>query len=125
MPKQVKDWEIKIDADAIDKYVVSRSFNTKDKVRKNKVDLSDLEQMELDSMYPSEDDPINPDYYKVGGIESIDVIEAKLTPEEFRGFLKGTALKYQLRGNWKENGRQDYEKAQWYIDRLLNADTKL
>lgn len=32
-------------------------------------------------------DKINPDHYLVGGIETIDYIQAKLTGEQFTGYL--------------------------------------
>ena len=35
-----------------------------------------------------------PPHYPQGEIECIDAIEAALTPEEFRGYCKGNALKY-------------------------------
>ena len=47
-----------------------------------------------------------PAHYLVGGIEAIDVIEAKLTPEQFRGYLLGSSLKYQLRANHKNASRR-------------------
>ena len=40
-------------------------------------------------------------YYDAGGISTIDVIRAKLTPEQFKGFLLGNAIKYALRMNHK------------------------
>jgi len=59
-------------------------------------------------------------YYDIGGIETIDIIRAKLTPEEFRGFLLGNALKYLCRCGWKtDNHRRDVEKARNYLDLLL------
>lgn len=66
-------------------------------------------------------DNINPDHYKVGGIETIDYIQAKLSPEEFRGYLRGNALKYLSRAGHKDDAAQEYRKAMWYIERLLNA----
>ena len=38
----------------------------------------------------------SPKHYKLRGldIESVDVIKATLTPEEFQGWLKGNAMKY-------------------------------
>lgn len=65
-------------------------------------------------------DPIhNPSHYTNGGIEFIDVLRAKLSPDEFRGFLKGNVLKYTLRAEHK-NGAQDYAKgakyAQWLAE---------
>lgn len=66
------------------------------------------------------DDPVNPNHYKVGGIESINYIQAKLTPEEFAGFCKGNALKYISRAGHKGSAAEDTRKAIWYLNRLLN-----
>ena len=60
---------------------------------------------------------VNPEHYKVGGIETIDYLKAKLSPEEFRGFLKGNIIKYTSRAEHK-NGMEDYQKAQWYVNKL-------
>lgn len=49
-------------------------------------------------------------YYDAGGIEVIDVIKAKLTPEQYEGYLLGTAIKYALRANFKESKERDFEK---------------
>ena len=57
----------------------------------------------------------DPDHYKVGGIESIDVIRAKLSPEEFRGFCKGNAMKYIHRAGHKGSAVEDAKKAQVYL----------
>ena len=65
-----------------------------------------------------EDSRINPKHYRVGGIELIDVMVAKMTPEEIKGFCKGLALKYLFRADYK-NGLEDYKKAQWYINYLI------
>lgn len=66
------------------------------------------------------EDAINPDHYKVGGIESIDYIQAKLTPEEFAGFCKGNALKYISRAGHKGSAAEDTRKAIWYLQRLIS-----
>lgn len=65
-------------------------------------------------------DPINPDHYKHGGIECIDAIRAALTPEEFRGFCKGNALKYVWRERHK-GGDEDLRKAGWYLNQIEAA----
>jgi hypothetical protein len=62
----------------------------------------------------------SPSHYTDGGIETIDYIKAKLSREEFLGFLKGNALKYVSRAGKKQNMLQDYEKAVWYIDKLID-----
>lgn len=67
----------------------------------------------------SEADPVNhPAHYKVGGIETIDFIKAKLTPEEFRGYLKGNVLKYASRAGHKNDAVEDAGKLAWYANRL-------
>jgi hypothetical protein len=60
----------------------------------------------------------HPKHYNAGNIECIDYIEDKLTPEEFRGFIKGNVLKYITREQHK-NGDEDLKKAKWYLDRLI------
>lgn len=65
-------------------------------------------------------DPVNhPPHYKHGGIETIDIIEAKGL-----GFHLGNAVKYILRAGHKDDARQDIEKARWYLDRWLGAQDK-
>ena len=53
-------------------------------------------------------------YYDAGGIETLDIIKAKLTAEEYRGFLKGNAIKYLCRANFKGQSERDLEKAAIY-----------
>jgi len=38
-------------------------------------------------------------YYDVGGIEVLEIIKAKLTEEQFLGYLLGNSLKYLTRCN--------------------------
>jgi hypothetical protein len=66
------------------------------------------------------DDVNHPAHYTAGKVECIDAIEAALTPEEFRGYLKGNILKYTWRERQKE-GETAMRKARWYLDRLLGA----
>lgn len=71
---------------------------------------------------PKAKDNINPDHYKVGGMETIDYLKAKLSPEEYKGYLKGNALKYLSRSNFKhEDPTEDYKKALWYVTKLTQA----
>ena len=72
---------------------------------------------------PQADNVNHPAHYKVGGIETIDFIEAKLTPEEFRGYLKGNVLKYVSRSNDKDSYETDMLKAQWYLGREIEKFT--
>lgn len=61
-----------------------------------------------------------PAHYTAGDIECIDAIQAALTPEEFRGYLKGNALKYVWRERHK-GGTESIAKANWYLARFLLA----
>ena len=61
-------------------------------------------------------DPVNhPAHYKVGGIETIDFIEAKRL-----NYNMGNAVKYITRADHKGNRKQDLEKAIWYLNRELS-----
>jgi hypothetical protein len=60
----------------------------------------------------------HPEHYKVGGLETLDAIEAKLTPREFIGFLKGQVMKYMMRASYKGKEKQDLEKSEFYSKRL-------
>ena len=69
-------------------------------------------------------DAIDPDHYKVGGIEAIDYMKAKSTPEEFEGYLRLSALKYLSRVGHKHGDHdaaraEEYKKARWFLDRLI------
>ena len=71
--------------------------------------------------YPVEVDAVNhPPHYKVGGIETIEYMKAKSTPEEFKGHLRLTAIKYLSRTGYKDDALQDLKKAQWYLNRLVD-----
>lgn len=60
-------------------------------------------------------DPVNhPPHYKVGGIETIDFIEAKGL-----GYNLGNVVKYLTRADHKGNKVQDLEKARWYLEREI------
>jgi hypothetical protein len=70
-------------------------------------------------------DPVNsPSHYADtdGGIECIEAIEASMSIEEFKGFLKGNCQKYLWRFT-KKNGAEDLKKAKWYLERLITIQT--
>ena len=68
-------------------------------------------------------DNINPKHYTQGGIETIDYLQAKLTPAEFEGFLKGNIIKYVTRERLKGND-EDLKKAKRYLDKLIEFRRK-
>lgn len=63
----------------------------------------------------------SPAHYTAGGIETIDFMEAKSSPEEFLGHLRLTAIKYLSRGPYKADALEDYKKARWYINKLIET----
>ena len=69
----------------------------------------------------TEDMVNSPKHYKLRGldIESVDVIRATLTPEEFRGWCKGNAMKYLHRLGKKDDAVQDAKKAMKYLEWLV------
>jgi hypothetical protein len=69
-----------------------------------------------------QEDLVNhPSHYTDGGIECIEAIEAQLSLEEYRGFLKGNCAKYIWREKHK-GGIESLKKARWYLDRLIEMD---
>ena len=63
----------------------------------------------------------SPEHYRQGGIEAIDAIQASMTREEFKGYLKANCMKYLWRYRHKGKPVEDLRKAKWYLDRLLIA----
>ena len=60
-------------------------------------------------------DTVNhPPHYKVGGIETIDFIEAKKL-----NYNIGNVVKYLTRADHKGNKLEDLRKAQWYLSREI------
>ena len=57
-------------------------------------------------------------YYQVGGIEVIDIIKAKLTKEQYVGYLLGNTIKYSTRLNWKSDSAKDAKKLAEYSEWL-------
>jgi hypothetical protein len=61
-------------------------------------------------------DNINhPPHYKVGGIETIDFIEAKGLD-----YHLGNVIKYISRSDHKGDKLENLQKAQWYLSRAIN-----
>ena len=62
----------------------------------------------------------SPPHYNDGGIECIEAIEASMSEEAFRGYLKGNMLKYLWRYEHK-GGKEDLDKANWYLTKLRDS----
>lgn len=79
-----------------------------------------VKQMEDNVANILKDNVNHPSHYTHGGIETIDYLQAKMTQEQFEGYLLGNILKYVSRYPHK-NGTEDLRKAQWYINKLLEV----
>ena len=58
-------------------------------------------------------DPLST-YYDKGGIETLDILKAKLTSEQYKGYLLGNIIKYATRFNWKGLQENDARKLRVY-----------
>jgi hypothetical protein len=66
-----------------------------------------------------QDNVNHPPHYKVGGIETIDFIEAKSL-----SYNLGNVVKYITRADHKGNKLEDLKKAQWYLNREVQTMEK-
>ena len=73
-------------------------------------------QRQIEMFEPKADPVNNPAHYTVGGIETIDFIEAKKL-----GYNLGNVIKYLTRADHKGNKMEDLRKAQWYLTREINS----
>lgn len=76
----------------------------------------------LSDQEPVHDPVKNPNHYAVGGLEVKDILKAKLTQEEYRGYCKGNIIKYLMRAEYKGNPVQDYAKANQYSQWLIEQN---
>jgi hypothetical protein len=66
------------------------------------------------------DRQVGGDHYRSKEIQPWDAMEAWMSPEQFRGYLRGNIIKYIARCDDK-GGREDLQKAQHYLAKLLEA----
>ena len=67
-----------------------------------------------------QNDNVNhPSHYTQGGIECYKAIKASMTPEAYKGYLKGNILKYVWRYEKKGSKIENLRKAEWYLKELI------
>jgi len=66
-------------------------------------------------------DFINPDHYKTGGLEVIEMMEVIWGKEYLIAHCEMTAFKYRMRAGKKPDQpiERDLEKAKWYEDKAI------
>ena len=69
-------------------------------------------------------DAINPDHYKTGKYECIDVMIEALGKTAVMDFCLCNAFKYIYRCG-RKNGIEDIKKAQWYINKYVELTEKI
>lgn len=81
-----------------------------------------LEPAEKEAAEYQEDDVVNkPDHYNTGNIECIEAIEESMSSVAYKGYLKGNAMKYLWRYDYKGKQVEDLQKCQWYLARLTQV----
>lgn len=64
----------------------------------------------------------HPTNYNQENIEAIDALQAASTEEEFKGFLRLSAMKYLWRLGRKDHVITEAEKVKWYVQKLLDLE---
>jgi hypothetical protein len=80
--------------------------------------LRDTDRLRLMNS-PSSDNVNHPPHYTVGGIETIDFIEAKKL-----NYNLGNVIKYITRADHKGSRNEDLKKAFWYLNREVSKLSK-
>ena len=70
----------------------------------------------------SDTDVNHPQHYNHGKYETFTKLQAILSPQEYRGFLKGNIIKYMDRADYKGHKEEDLAKADRYMEELLKME---
>lgn len=61
------------------------------------------------------------DHYRSKAIQPWDAMKAWMSPEQFKGFLRGNVIRYMARCDDK-GGVEDLEKAAHYLSKLIELE---
>lgn len=114
--------------DLLDAYRDALLNCTQERIDMTRLDvITHFEQCAVDAPAVPRAETVNhPQHYGGDTIyETVKVLEAWMTPDEFRGFCKGNAIKYLSRAGKKGAVIEDQAKARWYADRLDSFDRTL
>ena len=70
--------------------------------------------MDENKKTPAEGTPEDAVHYH-GAVEPIELMQAILTPDEFKGFLKGNAIKYAFRAGRKAGESAEKDKTKFHV----------
>jgi DNA-directed RNA polymerase subunit RPC12/RpoP len=68
---------------------------------------------------PANATQVGGEHYRALAVQPWDAMAAWMTPVEFRGFLRGNAIKYLARAGHKGSALEDYAKARHYLAKLI------
>ena len=89
---------------------------------KNKQQEEFEEEFEIEDLF--KDINVNsPPHYGQGRIECIEYIKDFLSKDEYTGYLRGNIAKYLHRWRYK-NGLEDLKKARWYLEALIQQQSR-
>jgi hypothetical protein len=115
--------EVAVALDVKPAYVYSTLFMQRGKQRKEAMaareDAQEEQQFDTKALTKAPDPVNHPAHYKIGGVETIDFIEAKGL-----GYHLGNVVKYITRAGHKgtSSGMEDLKKARWYLDRAIEKN---
>ena len=116
--KEIKGWE-KLYSDWEYSAFDEDTTKEKDSITEIKTDV-----IYFDFAKPKAEDKVNsPKHYTAGKVEVIEVIEdaIKDAPTTKEGMLQAQVIKYILRMWLKSNPLEDAQKAEWYLNRLIES----
>lgn len=119
-PSDIIAWRLHRDCETFNRLSSDGSLSSR-KAEENELECWRDDYWKAEQMEWPDDMVEHPPHYTDGNIECIEAIEAALTPEEFRGYVKGNAIKYCWRERLK-GGDESLRKAIWYLNRLVNGD---
>jgi hypothetical protein len=90
--------------------------------RRNAVDIQTAADLEnLARLRRQVHEQVGGDHYRRLTPQPVELLKCWLTPEEFKGFLRGNIIKYLARYQYK-GGVQDLEKAKQYLEWLIGEE---
>lgn len=120
-PSDIIAWRPHRDSETFDRLSSDGSLSSR-KAEENKLECGRDDYWKAEQMEWPDDMVNHPPHYTSGGIECIEAIEAAVEHlDGFEAYCTGNAIKYLWR--WKlKGGKQDIEKAIWYLNRLVDGD---
>ena len=84
--------------------------------------MAQQEELRMTQAHKQSDNVVDmvnsPPHYNQTGIECIHAISAA-TDKGFKYYLQGNVMKYLWRFDYKDKPLEDLQKAQWYLEKLI------